>query len=119
MGLNASMKPFQDVTIKGEYYGYWLAKDMTDQDVTWGNWFSTVARPGQTVNTTKNGFLGQELDLTTTYDYTEDVQFNLMGGVFLPGNVFGNYGTIAGGGPVEDSSSSVASEVIGSMKVTF
>jgi hypothetical protein len=50
---------------------------------------------------------GQELDLTLTYDYTEDVQFNLLSGMFVPGGAF------------IDQNSHIATEVVGSMKVTF
>jgi hypothetical protein len=52
-------------------------------------------------------FAGQEIDLTGTYDYTEDVQFKLLAGIFLPGSSFTR------------NSDATASEVIGSMKVTF
>ncbi|HNQ50102.1 MAG TPA: alginate export family protein [Candidatus Omnitrophota bacterium] len=51
--------------------------------------------------------LGDELDLHLTYDYTEDVQFGLMGGIFSPGKAFG------------PASRKDATQVIGSMKVTF
>jgi hypothetical protein len=51
--------------------------------------------------------LGRELDLHLTYDYTEDVQFGLMGGIFSPGKAFAPDNR-------ED-----ATQVIGSMKVSF
>ncbi len=51
--------------------------------------------------------LGDELDLHLTYDYTEDVQFGLMGGIFSPGKAFA------------PSQRKDATQVIGSMKVTF
>jgi hypothetical protein len=119
-GINATLKPFQDITVKGEYYGYWVAK--TAQDYTkLGVPARTAARPLATQNLwiTKEGSLGQELDVTFTYDYTEDVQFKLMGDVFWAGNVFSSSGEpntpMARGG----KSDNAASEVLGSMKVTF
>ena len=32
--------------------------------------------------------LGNEVDASLVYDYTEDVQFDLTGGIFMPGNFF-------------------------------
>jgi hypothetical protein len=55
----------------------------------------------------ENRDLGKEWDLHLTYDYTEDVQFGLMGGYFIPGKAFSK------------SNRKDASQVIGSMKVSF
>jgi hypothetical protein len=51
--------------------------------------------------------LGQEVDLTATYDYTEDVQLGLTFGYFNPGKAFA------------ESNQRDATQLIGSMKVTF
>ncbi|MFA5156324.1 MAG: alginate export family protein [Candidatus Omnitrophota bacterium] len=101
-GIKGSMKPMEDITLKGEYYGYWLAKRSTNGLVA-----TSVARPGQNLVFTKKGGLGQELDVTATYDYTEDVQFSLLTGVYWAGNALSN------------RNDNTATEVIGSMKVTF
>jgi len=123
VGLKGSIKPFQDITVKGEAYGYFLAKAPTDYNngefVPLGYTVQTVARPGQNLYTTKSAFLGQEYDLTFTYDYTEDVQFNLLTGMFLPGNVFSSSGEPIAVLPDGGKSNNAAGEVIGSMKVTF
>lgn len=58
-----------------------------------------------------NKDLGQEVDLLLTYDYTEDVQFGLNGGVFMPGAVF----TTSASDPNREN----AYQVIGSVKVAF
>jgi len=118
VGLKASLKPFQDVTVKGEAYGYWLAKRMADDTEAYiaGATLRTVARPAQLLTVTKEGFIGSEYDLNITYDYTEDVQFNLMTGMFLPGNLFSSGSDETLGLAKADN---MASEVIGSMKVTF
>jgi hypothetical protein len=119
VGLKGSIKPFQDITVKGEAYGYWLAKapqDGTDHVGVLAYTVNTVARPSQNLLLTKSAFLGQEYDITFTYDYTEDVQFNLLSAVFCPGNVFASSeATVA----AVNRSNNVANEVIGSMKVTF
>ncbi|MBI4707773.1 MAG: alginate export family protein [Candidatus Omnitrophica bacterium] len=104
IGGIVSMKPVDDVTLKGEYYAFWWAKAYPNGV----NVVTATARNGtDNYNMTGRRFAGQEVDLTATYDYTEDVQFGLMGGIFLPGASFAK------------ANSDTASEVIGSMKVTF
>lgn len=44
--------------------------------------FDNAPRPGRSTNA------GNEVDGKITYDYTEDVQLNLFGGVFLPGTFY-------------------------------
>jgi hypothetical protein len=51
--------------------------------------------------------LGHEIDLKLTYDYTDDVQFALNTGAFIPGEAFSS------------KNKQTATQVIGSMKVTF
>jgi hypothetical protein len=60
-----------------------------------------------TYNMTAKRALGWEWEMGLTYDYTEDVQFGLMGGIFTPGAAFNS------------SNSDAAKQVMGSMKVTF
>ncbi|MBN2830680.1 MAG: hypothetical protein JXL82_00160, partial [Candidatus Omnitrophica bacterium] len=61
----------------------------------------------QTYTMTSNKHLGNAIDITATYDYTEDVQLGLTAGWFAPGKAF------------DTSNRRTASQVIGSMKVTF
>ena len=91
-------KPVDDVTLKGEYYAYWW-----DKRLAVGQSVAT----GEILNLTGKKFIGQEVDLSATYDYTEDVQFGLLGGLFITGSSFAS------------TNSNTAGEVIGSMKVTF
>jgi len=98
-GAILTAKPKDDVTLKGEYYAFWWDKVYGDQTI-----LDVRADP---VCMTDKKFAGQEIDLTATYDYTEDVQFSLMGGMLVPGNAF------------DKSNRKMANEVIGSMKVTF
>ena len=55
------------------------------------------------------GYVGTELDLGATWDYTEDVSFNLVAGWFVPGQVYFN----------DDTTAATAADVVGSVKVSF
>lgn len=61
------------------------------------------------------GYVGTELDLGATWEYTEDVSFNLAAGWFVPGEVYS----------VRDervnltSGSNTATDVVASVKVSF
>jgi hypothetical protein len=68
----------------------------------------------------KERHIGNEIDATLTYDYTEDVQFSLLGGVFVPTDAINDgyqVDTAIDGGRWPHKAS--AEELIGSMKVTF
>jgi len=54
------------------------------------------------------GYVGTELDMGATWDYTEDVSFNLAAGFFVPGDVYRQQGT-----------PTTASDVVASVKVSF
>lgn len=103
--LKGSMKPVDDVTVSLVYGYYGVAqKNAPSYTVpfTYDNgstYYGTGTYTGKT-------HLGSALDGTITYDYTEDVQFGLTGGYFLPGNAL-------------TSDASNASQLIGSMKVVF
>ncbi|MFA5411650.1 MAG: alginate export family protein [Candidatus Omnitrophota bacterium] len=97
---SGSMKPADDITVTGEYYAYWWDKPYSEGA-------SVVTRRADSVTATDSKFVAQEIDLKATYDYTEDVQFGLMTGVLIPGPAF------------TKESRRTATEVIGSMKVTF
>jgi hypothetical protein len=82
------MKPMEDVILNAEYYNYRYARRLAASATSKGK---------------KDA--GDELDLGLTYNYTEDVSFGLLGGMFWPGNDYVNDKT--------------ATEILGSMKVTF
>ncbi len=72
--VDGGLKPMDDLTIKGRYLHFWAAERATNVD-----------------GTTRSGKgIGQEIDGALLYDYTEDVQFDLTGGIFFPGKVFDN-----------------------------
>jgi len=97
INLRASMKPTDDVTLAASFTNYRRAQSS-----------NTLYSPysGTTVNTTGKKDLGNEVDLTATYDYTEDVQLGLTWGYFVRGKAFA-------------SDRGNASQLVGSMKVTF
>jgi len=103
VGGIASMKPTDDVTLQGEYYAYWWDRKFPAGSQT----LAASNVRGYRFFMKPKRFAGQEIDLKAIYDYTEDVQFELMGGMYLPGPSF------------DDLNNEVASEIIGSMKVTF
>lgn len=90
--LTGTVKPWEPVTIQG-LYGYFIAAEEY-----------VKGRDDQ---------LGHELDLIVNYDYTEDISFNLLGAIFLPGDYFDGETTAA------NKSADNASEIVGTMKVSF
>ena len=107
VGVIGTMKPADDVTLIGEYYAYWWDKkygDDVDAGLATG---SVTSVRGDNLWMRHKKFAGSELDLKAIYDYTEDVQIALMTGLFFPGGSF------------DERNDCIATEVIGSMKVTF
>lgn len=103
INLSGSMKPMDDVTATLDYY-YLRANqpfNSTGTVVLSGN----IGDPAYTMKNKKT--LGNEIDVGLKYDYTEDVQFGLGAGWFIPGSAF------------DKVNKKTASQVIGSMKVTF
>ncbi|MCX5668629.1 MAG: alginate export family protein [Candidatus Omnitrophica bacterium] len=104
--VRGSMKPVEDVTVS-VVYGYYDVAQKNGADFTIPNTYDNGATYGSGTGTyTGKRHLGSALDGTITYDYTEDVQFGLTAGYFLPGGAL-------------SSNSANASQLIGSMKVTF
>ena len=105
--VQASMKPVEDVTV-AVVAGYYDVAQKNAATFTVPNTYdggATYYGTGTGAYTGKR-HLGNALDATVTYDYTEDVQFGLTGGIFLPGKAL-----------VTDRNN--ATQLIGSMKVTF
>lgn len=98
------LKPMEDVTAKIDYTYLRLNQPYTG--AASGVILSGVAYdPAYKMTSAKS--LGHEIDLLLTYDYTEDVQFALNTGAFIPGEAFSH------------DNDNTATQVIGSMKVTF
>lgn len=98
-GVSVGAKPSDDLKLKLRYANLRLVKNIegTQTVNSWGSYLMTTKK-----------ILGDEVDVHLTYDYTSDVQFKLMGGMFMPGSAFD-----------KDANRKTASQVIGSMKVTF
>lgn len=99
VGGIADLKLTEDVSLKGELYFFWWDMPFVDG--------GTITNGVDTFKMTGKRYAGSEVDLTATYNYTEDVQFGLLGGIFVPGRSFDN------------ANNNAATELIGSMKVTF
>ncbi|MDD5568492.1 MAG: alginate export family protein, partial [Candidatus Omnitrophica bacterium] len=97
IGVRGSVKPADDVTLTGSVTNFSLVKEVSSYTSLYNN---------ATIYTTTKKNLGNEFDLTATYDYTEDVQLGLTWGYFACGNAIAE-------------SRGNASQLIGSMKVTF
>jgi len=79
--VTASVVPIEDLTVALSGTWLWLDKAFNAATTTWNanDYVSTyTVQP-------ENFELGQEVQLLLTYDYTEDVQFGLNAGAFLPG----------------------------------
>jgi hypothetical protein len=87
--VSGSMKPMEDIILAADYYNYRYAEKLV----------ASAASKGK-----KDA--GDELDLSLTYNYTEDVSFGLLGAMFWPGSDY-----------IPDNKK--ATEILGSMKVTF
>ena len=103
--LKASCKPVEDVTLSAVYGWYDVAQKSS------GTLTSPSSGNGATpylngISYTGKTHLGDAIDATVTYDYTEDVQFALTGGLFRAGNALA-------------TNEKAAQQLIGSMKVTF
>jgi hypothetical protein len=88
----ASLKPIEDVTTTVEWNGMWLDKEVSAGGFQ-GDCSSCLAinQPDggtQTVRTTSNTRIGDEVGLGLVYDYTEDVQFGVKSSWFKPGGLF-------------------------------
>ncbi len=117
-GLTTKAKLTDDITAKLDYVAAWFAKK-NPKGADYSTVLSNIA--GNAVGTTGRQFvikggnwIGQEIDATLTYDYTEDVQFSLLGGVLLAGT---NIRDISH--PTSKGNIASPTELIGSMKVTF
>ena len=89
-----SIQPIESLNLKANYNLFWNQEkyDVADDK--------------------SQGFVGQEVDLTATWDYTEDVSFGLLCGWFVPGTVYDTART--GGG-----TNHMATDVVGTVKVSF
>jgi len=100
IGATLAAKPMTDVGASLRFASFRSIKELRTGQ------FSNSWNTGYTMDGNQKD-LGNEYDLHLTYDYTDDVQFGLMGGIFTPGKAFA------------PDNRKDATQVIGSMKVTF
>ncbi len=98
-----SVQPIDSVTLKANYNLFWneyayldSAPSQSQGGRSYGQGFDK-----------SQGWVGQELDLSANWDYTEDVSFNLLAGWFVPGTVY------------YDGKDATATDLVGSVKVSF
>src|SRR3989344_4847086 len=97
----------EDVKLALEYYYIRLIKAFpADKTLNAVNLTGVLGDPTYTMKANEKT-LGNEVDASLTYDYTEDVQLGLSAGAFIHGDAFSG------------ANDKTATQVIGSMKVTF
>jgi len=104
VNLKGSMKPKEDITLAVNWGYYRLAHKVSS--LTSVNIDGDGNANTYTMDSTKK-MLGNEVDLTATYDYTEDVQLGLTAGIFTPGKAFAALNR------------DIATQLVGTMKITF
>jgi len=98
--VSASMQPLDDITFEATAAKYYFDTEPLESAIGGKD-------------------IGTELDLMTTYDYTEDVTFSLLTAWFFPGGVYDEQEIQQGELTGVDLEPQIASEVIGSCKVSF
>ena len=101
--FTGSVQPMDSLTLKANYNLFWNDQAYTDSAPTQG---LPGVNYGQGFDKTL-GFVGQELDLSANWDYTEDVSFGLLAGFFVPGDVY------------YDGKDNTAKDLVGTVKVSF
>jgi len=94
--FSGSVQPIESLTLKANYNLFWNLRpylgDISTHD-----------------ENKSQGFVGQEIDLQANWDYTEDVSFGILAGWFVPGEVY----------DYRDNKAAVASDLVGTVKVSF
>ena len=88
--LRLGANPTEALGVSLDYYHFWLDE-----------------KPVASATRKADDDWGDELDILLTYDYTEDVQFSLLGAAFWPGKTF-----VSG-------NDKTATEVVGTVSVSF
>lgn len=110
LGVSLKAKPAADLTARLDYVTGWFAKRYPEGRAAILSGVSTARQ----FTMGKTAHFGQEVDLTLSYDYTEDVQLSLLSGIFLPTKAIN-----ANSASDPFRQRAAAAELIGSMKVTF
>jgi len=123
LALSGKAKLTDDIGLKLDYVTAMFAKNYPEGRLAVLSGVADSNTTGRVFRMGKSNYIGQEVDATLTYDYTEDVQFALMGGVFMPGSSINDGYNVDPAIGVTDNGvwphKTSASELIGSMKVSF
>jgi hypothetical protein len=104
--FKGSLQPMDSLKLTGNLNMFWNQESYL--------WFTDKAR----------GYVGTELDLGATWDYTEDVSFNLVAGWFAPGGVYMHETNNERTGTPQlvngtNESAATATDIVASVKVSF
>ena len=94
--IGGTIEPTDSVTIEGKMGMFWLANPYTNQDGGQNSEYS-------------DRWVGTELDMNVTWDYTEDVTFGLLTGFFFPGSHWSHAASF----------DDVASDLVATVKLSF
>lgn len=96
--FSGSVQPMESVTLKGNCNMFWLYAPIL------------ASNPGIAQGAgsdLRKGYIGTEFDFQAIWDYTEDVSFGLLAAWFVPGV------------HVYDNANEVATDLVGTVKVSF
>jgi len=105
--LSGSVQPIESVTIKGNANLFWTATHFVPNDGQVNRRAALGFAAPNNGDRTRKGYIGTEYDIQTTWDYTEDVSFGLLTAWFVPGT------------EIYKDSNAVASDIVGTVKVSF
>ena len=100
VAVTTTLQPTDSLTVDATYINFWQQ---------YATYHYDPARSGTEANARVKDkkYLGSEVDLTFTWDYTEDVSFGLLTAWFFPGSHY------------YDQSDDVATDIVGSVKLSF
>ncbi len=97
-----SLMPTDSLTLDGRVGFFWQAEHRAiPQDII------DPSNGSSSVNDRRKVFMGTEFDVQLTWDYTEDVSFGILGACFFPGGFY------------YDQSDDVATDLVGTVKLSF
>lgn len=99
INVSVTAEPIEDLTASIDYYQYIL-------DEKFGEGETSIGRL-RDMSLTTDDDLGSEIDIALNYAYTEDVNLGLTSAWFMPGDVF------------EGNNDDTATEIVGSISVSF
>ncbi len=102
--MYGNLTPTDSITVDGKLAFFWQQYRKSFDQVALDPALALVSN-GQT--TRRSPYLGAELDVGITWDYTEDVSFGVLAAWFFPGTFY------------YDQSDSTATDLVGTVKLSF